>query len=122
MDLFPPPEIIVERVIDGDTIELAEAINGVTRVRLDGIDTPEIRRSACQKEKNKGYEAKGYARALLEGRPVLVYHTGKLGRYGRLIARLEIGGRDYSQIMLEKGYAVRWSKAWRATPKEKRWC
>ena len=122
MDIPIQTEIVIERVVDGDTIALSEPIAGADKIRLDGIDTPETRSAKCRKERNLGYEAKGFARALLEGRAVTVVHSGKKGRYGRLIARIVIDGQDYSQIMLDKGYAVRWTKAWRETPKEKRWC
>ncbi|CAM3777629.1 thermonuclease family protein [Litorimonas haliclonae] len=122
MDIFPAPQIIIERVIDGDTIELSEPLFGVTKVRLDGIDTPETRTASCRRERNLGYEAKGYARALLEGRVVEIYTTGKKGKWGRLIARIGVDGEDYGQTMLEQGYAVRYSKEWIATPKDERWC
>lgn len=122
MDIFPPPQIIIERVIDGDTVELSEPLFGVTKVRLDGIDTPETRTASCRKERNLGYEAKGYARAQLEGRVVEIYTTGKKGKWGRLIARIGVDGEDYGQTMLEQGYAVRYSKEWIATPKDERWC
>jgi endonuclease YncB( thermonuclease family) len=120
---FPPPIIVtVERVIDGDTVELSEPAYGVTKVRLDGIDTPETRTASCKRERARGYEAKGYARALLEGKSVSLYTNGKKGRYGRLIARIEINGQDYSQIMIKTGYAVTWTEGWRKAPKEERWC
>ena len=115
-------EIVVERVIDGDTVAISEPVNGVTRIRLDGIDTPEIYRAACERERNRGYEAKGYARALIEGKTVTVHHNGQIGPYRRLIARITIDGQDYSQIMLEKGYAARWTKVWQKKPKAVRWC
>lgn len=121
MDLFFY-DIVVERVIDGDTVELAAPIDGITRVRLDGLDTPETRTAACRAERNLGYEAKGYARAYLEGKTVRVITTHKRGRWGRLIARLEIGGSDYSQHMIAQGYGVKYTAAWIATPKDKRWC
>lgn len=34
--------VTVSRVIDGDTIEISRAIDGITCVRLIGVDTPEI--------------------------------------------------------------------------------
>lgn len=122
MEVFVQPSIVVERVIDGDTVELSEPVLGLTRIRLDGVDTPETRRGQCKRERHLAYEAKGYARGLLEGKTVKVHTTGKRGPYGRLIARIEIDGQDYGRLMIAKGYAVRWTQAWRETPKAKRWC
>lgn len=117
-----PVVVLVERVIDGDTVELFKPINGVTRVRLDGIDTPERNSAHCNREKLMGYEATGYARAILEGKEVKLHTNGNKGKWGRLIARIEIDGQDYSQMMINKGYAVRYTSEWAALPPEKRWC
>lgn len=122
MEFLPAHTVVIERVIDGDTVELSESLYDVTRLRVDGIDTPETRTAYCRKERDRGYEAKGFAVATLEGKTVIVYSDGKKGRYGRLIARIEIDGQDYSQMMVNRGYAVRYTASWRKTPKEKRWC
>mgnify|MGYP000418649750 FL=1 len=116
------PHIVVERVIDGDTVELSQAVNGLTRVRIAGIDTPETSRAQCKRERDRGFEAKGYAAALLEGQVVVVTPSPAKDRYGRLLARLEVSGRDYGQTMIARGYAVRWTKEWAKMPKAQRWC
>lgn len=115
-----PVKII--RVIDGDTVVLSENISGTDRLRLEGIDTPETRTAKCDREARLGYEAKGYARAILEDKDVVIYTSGKTDKYRRLLGRIMVGNANYGQIMIEKGYAVRWTKEWAATPKEKRWC
>ena len=122
MDVYMHPEVIIERVIDGDTVELSEPLYGAIKVRLDGIDVPETRTASCKKEMQRGYEAKGFAVGVLEGRAVTIHTLGKKGRWGRLIARIEIDGKDYGQAMLERGYAVRYDREWIETPKDKRWC
>jgi endonuclease YncB( thermonuclease family) len=33
--------VIVSRVVDGDTLEISPAVDGLTEVRLIGVDTPE---------------------------------------------------------------------------------
>lgn len=33
--------VTVSRVVDGDTVEVTPAVDGLTEVRLIGVDTPE---------------------------------------------------------------------------------
>ncbi len=35
--------VTVERIVDGDTIRIAPAVDGIDEVRLIGIDTPETK-------------------------------------------------------------------------------
>ena len=117
-----PMQVEIVRVIDGDTVVLSKKISGTDRLRLEGIDTPETRTAKCNREASLGYEAKGYARALLEDKQVILYTSGKTDKYRRLIGRIMVNDANYGQTMIEKGYAVRWTKEWAAAPKEKRWC
>jgi len=80
----------VERVVDGDTVVLADREG--TRVRLIGIDTPEVvspeRPAECW-----GEEASQAAERLLEGERVEVRLDPSQGRYddyGRTLAYLEL--------------------------------
>jgi len=104
----------VERVIDGDTIEVRAQIwlgqDVVVRVRLTGIDTPEISRPDCTDERAKGLEAKAHLTALIQGQRVQLYdiHYGKYA--GRVVARVETHqGFDVSDSLLASGLAVRYS-------------
>ncbi len=89
-------ETVVTNVIDGDTIKI-EYQNKTLKVRLAGIDTPELKQEF-------GLEAK---KALEE--KVLnkkVYIDGyKKDRYGRLIADLRIGPRWINKELVDEGYA-----------------
>ena len=89
-------EAIVTAVTDGDTVKI-EYQNKTIKVRLAGIDTPELTQEF-------GLEAK---KALEE--KVLkkkVYIDGdKKDRYGRLIADLKIGSRWINKELVEEGYA-----------------
>jgi micrococcal nuclease len=94
----------VLRVIDGDTFT---ALVGGTaqRVRVIGIDTPEVAHGgapgACF-----GDQARSFARAFLAGRTVtLVPGPEPRDRYGRLLARVEVGGIDYSRELARRGLA-----------------
>ena len=91
----------VVSVIDGDTIDVD--IDGtVTRVRLIGIDTPEL-------ETEKGAEvAAAYTQALLEGHEVyLEYDEERLDNYGRTLSYVYLSKKRamVNELLLQNGYA-----------------
>lgn len=89
----------VERVVDGDTVEL----EGLGSVRLIGVDTPEVYGGVeCY-----GREASAYAKRQLEGERVR-YTVGReeRDRYGRLLAYLWLeDGRSFNALLVARGYA-----------------
>ncbi len=100
----------VARVVDGDTLDI-EAPDGekpVTRVRLWGVDTPEIGHGK-KPDAHFGPQAKAFAQATLSGREVhLVLSPRRTrGKYGRLLAYvyLQRGGRMFNEMLLKEGYA-----------------
>jgi micrococcal nuclease len=93
-------EAVVERVVDGDTLRL----EGLGRVRLIGIDTPEIqaRVEPC------GLAASAFVARLLGPGTRVRYRTGieQRDRYGRLLAYVRLpDGRSLNRLLLERGYA-----------------
>lgn len=97
---------VVNRVIDGDTIDVT--LDGEkTRVRLLNIDTPEIGRngrpSECLAE-----EAKEYLEGrLLQGTEVtLEYDEEKTDKYGRTLAGVFLGGDLVNADIAAEGLAV----------------
>ncbi len=97
----PGDDTTVSRVVDGDTIEVA----GGERVRLIGVDTPEVYGGAeCY-----GQQASAYTKQLLPvGTAVrLVYDVERLDRYRRTLAyvyRLP-DGLFVNAALLRDGYA-----------------
>jgi micrococcal nuclease len=90
---------VVERVVDGDTVELA----GVGKARLIGVDTPEVYGGAeCF-----GRQASAYAKRLLDGRRVRYeVGPGERDRYGRLLVLLWLeDGRSFNALLVSRGYA-----------------
>ena len=89
----------VERVVDGDTVELS----GVGKARLIGIDTPEVHGGAeCF-----GREASAYAKRQLDGERVR-YTIGReeRDRYGRVLVYLWLNdGRSFNALLVSRGYA-----------------
>ena len=108
--------VTVQRVIDGDTLVLA---NG-DKVRLVGIDTAEVRRTARAKGQAKkhgleleavialGKEAAKAVVKLVEGKEVRLveaYSPPKKDRYGRRLCYVEVNGKDVGESLLRAGLA-----------------
>jgi micrococcal nuclease len=75
-------EYLVERVVDGDTLLLANR----ERVRLLGVDTPETV-APDRPVEPFGKEASQFTRRLVEGRKVrLGFDKERVDRYGRILA------------------------------------
>lgn len=108
-------DILVKRVIDGDTLELA---NG-ERVRLIGIDTPEVHESKkLYKDaerssqdvgaiKKMGQRAKDFTKSLVEGKTVsLEFDVEKYDIYKRLLAYVYLkDGTFVNAEIVRQGYA-----------------
>jgi micrococcal nuclease len=104
VDLTASEQLTVERVVDGDTVDLR---NGL-RVRVLGIDTPE-RVDPNTPVECWGPQATEFARATLEGEPVTIAGDptqAAVDRYGRTLAYLTLAdGRDYSVLAAGAGMA-----------------
>ena len=94
----------VTAVVDGDTIAVATA-GGSTRVRLIGIDTPEIGRDGepgdCYAE-----EARDFLDALLYGKTVELIGDptqADVDRYGRLLRHVLVDGQSAALTALRAG-------------------
>jgi len=108
----------VVRVIDGDTLDLRvrDGDSPVTRVRLWGIDTPEIAKPQNDRPAEPwADEATAMTRELTEGQSVtlrLQRHRTR-GRFGRLLAYVVLpDGQELNGQLLQAGLAEhddRWS-------------
>jgi endonuclease YncB( thermonuclease family) len=91
----------VERVTDGDTVRLV----GLGRVRLIGIDTPEVFGGVeCY-----GREASAFVKRLLPPGRRVRYRVGvePRDRYGRLLAYVWLeDGRFLNLLLADEGYAL----------------
>ena len=100
--LAPPSEAQrVERVVDGDTI----VVEGVGRVRLIGVDTPETV-SPGRPVEFFGREASAFTKRLLEGRRVrLEYDREPTDRYGRILAYVHLSNGTFANAeIIRRGY------------------
>lgn len=110
------PEAVyyVERVVDGDTLKLS----GGERVRLIGVDTPEVHYSdkllRDAKRQNKdiraiqelGRKASEFTKKLCGGKKVrLEFDVEKRDKYGRLLAYVYLeDGTFVNAKIMEEGY------------------
>lgn len=107
-----PPEVLygadvrVERVVDGDTL-IVDLDGERTRVRVLGIDAPELARDGRPAEPC-AEEAEVRAREIVgSGGVTLIGDESqeKYDQYGRLLAFAEVGGEDLGLSLLSEGLA-----------------
>jgi micrococcal nuclease len=111
----------VLRVIDGDTIEARVEVwlgqDIITRVRLRGIDAPEMK-AGCASELRQAEAARDRLSALIAGRPVVLAEVGPDKYYGRVVARIRLPeGTEAGAILKAEGLARAYDKGRRAS-----WC
>lgn len=114
-------KVICEKVIDGDTIDVIIDLGfGITkkeRLRLYGIDAPEMK----LKTRVAGVIAKEYVRdklfvmvtemcgnqAKIEYESIIFsIETYKQGKYGRYLAKIFIGGKCLNDELVKRNLAV----------------
>lgn len=97
----------VTKVVDGDTFWAEDSFGKSVKVRLTGIDAPEIHNTGKKKAGYFGEEAKDYLSRLLEGRKVkLEYDAGLHDRYGRTLAYAYLpDGTFINAELIRNGYA-----------------
>jgi endonuclease YncB( thermonuclease family) len=110
----------IGRIVDGDTLDV-----GTTRVRLEGIDAPEIAQT-CQTASgeawNCGVAAAAMLRKLAEHRELMCERKGT-DRYRRVLATCFADGVDIDAAMVRAGLAwafVRYSTVYVAVEAEAR--
>lgn len=84
----------ITNVVDGDTfdfeIDLGFGITYKNRLRLYGLDTPEVRGS----EREEGLRVKDYVKQLIDGKEVILITRKWKGKYGRYIAEVLFTGKE----------------------------
>jgi len=92
----------IPKIIDGDTIRI-----GNTRIRLHGIDAPEIKQTCTVggKDWRCGLEATSALANIVGEHWVTCSHRDK-DRYGRIVAVCRAGSIDLNAWMVSSGWAV----------------
>lgn len=104
----------MNHVIDGDTIDVNTDDGDTERVRLLGINTPEVGHDR-EPAQCGGEEAAGRLAELLpEGTAVQLVtdsHADAEDRYGRLLRYVETDAGDAGATLISEGYAYAWTPA-----------
>jgi len=89
-------------VHDGDSITVLTADKTQVKIRLEGIDAPELKQAF-------GAKSKQALSDLIFGKQVVVRVTGH-DRYRRTLSRVICGGLDVNLEMVRMGFAWRYDK------------
>jgi len=87
----------VVKVADGDTVTVLDATNTQHRIRLEGIDAPES-------HQDFGTQSKRNLSSLIFDRDVTVVYD-KTDRYGRLVGKILLDGKDINLEQIKAGLA-----------------
>jgi endonuclease YncB( thermonuclease family) len=93
----------VVSIADGDTITILDAGHVQHKIRLAGIDAPEIKQAFGQRSKE-------YLSALLSGQDVVEVETEKQDRYGRSVGKVFSERKDVNLAMVRAGFAWHYKK------------
>ena len=98
----------VIKVYDGDTITIATRLPGNTSVyrfsvRLDGIDTPEIK-TKNPREHERAVFVRDQLHSLVYGKIVLLKNLS-IEKYGRILADVYLDDLNVNEYMVDKKYA-----------------
>lgn len=101
--------VLAVRVVDGDTLAV-----GSEKIRLVGVDAPELRGAHCPAELALARLAAARLEALTAGGAPKIERRG-VDRYGRTLAVVRAAGVDVGARLIEEGYARPW-------PAHRHWC
>jgi endonuclease YncB( thermonuclease family) len=114
----PVPATLL-RVIDGDTLVVRARVwldlEVVTRVRLRGVNAPELR-SRDEGERDRAEAARAFVAALAEGAPLVLTEIGQDKYGGRVVASVTVAGEDLAAALLAEGHARRMGPRGRRAP------
>ena len=116
--------VIVSKVIsvyDGDTFRvdidsLPPIVGKNIPIRLNGVDTPEIR-GKCEFEKDLALEARDFVRNKLANAKEIKLTKLQRGKYFRVVADVYVDGVNLEQELLENKLAYKYTGG-----KKSSWC
>jgi micrococcal nuclease len=99
-------QVTVTDVVDGDTIDVSAQVEGTNRIRLIGVDTPEV----FGGEEPCGPEASDFTTEQLEGQDVtLEFDEDRVDPYGRALAYVwvpDLDGELFNETLVRQGLAT----------------
>ena len=99
----------VIRIVDGDTIQVKDDNNKKLKIRLLGIDAPELKQ-------NFGKESSLYLNKIINGKFINVISLSNkdkpytLDFYKRILGKIIFNGKDINLEMIKKGMAWHYKK------------
>jgi micrococcal nuclease len=110
------------RNYDGDTITfnlpgLHPIIGEKISIRVNGIDTPEIK-GKCEKEKYDAKQAKEMVADILKDAEQITLENMERGKYFRIAADVIVDGENLADLLVEAGMAIRYDGG----KKNYKWC
>ena len=99
------------RVYDGDTIyvdveTLPAIIGSEMPIRIRGVDTPEIRRPKCEKERELGFKAKAFVEERLQTASRIELLKMGRGKWFRIVADVVYDGKPIAPEVIQMGLGV----------------
>jgi len=100
------------KVIDGDTFrvdinELPDIIGKNIRIRILGIDAPEIN-GKCAFEKELAIKARDFVQILLDNADSVILKNLDRGNFFRLLAEVIVDGKNLGELLIANDLAVRY--------------
>ena len=119
-DYFDVSVSRIIKVIDGDTFrvdinELPDIIGKNIRIRILGIDAPEIN-GKCAFEKELAIKARDFVQILLDNADSVILKNLDRGNFFRLLAEVIVDGKNLGELLIAKDLAVRYQG------KKSSWC
>ena len=110
------------RNYDGDTITfnlpgLHPIIGKKISIRVNGIDTPEIK-GKCEKETYDAKQAQQMVADILKDAEQIVLRNMERGKYFRIAANVIVDGENLSDMLIEAGMAIKYD----GRKKTHKWC
>lgn len=110
------------RNYDGDTItfnlpKLHPIIGKKISIRVNGIDTPEIK-GKCEKEKYDAQQAQQMVADILKDAEQITLKNMKRGKFFRIVTDVIVDGENLGNMLVEAGIAVKYS----GKKKTHQWC
>ncbi len=108
---------------DGDTCYvnvwyLDNSIPKQEKIRLLNLDTPEISKPKCEKEKDLAYKARYFINNLIiNSKEIKIITNYDRGSYGRILADIEIDQLNVSELLIKNNLGVMYDKN-----NKKNWC
>lgn len=105
------------RVVDGDTVSLICAEEGMVSARLMGFDTPEKYSPKCLAEFVAAEKASWGLRTLIQKADRISLRREGTDQYGRMLVQLDLDGVDVARAMIRAGYGRQYGGGLRGS-----WC